>query len=407
MILLILIFIATTTIVFFGSFIYWKKKYEEKYHNIEFSEFILNSQQKCGWFKVNSNGTKFIVHCSKYVREMLSINKDLSLSEFLDLFAWRYNSIHNIKDQINSLFKSGESLSITECLNSNKNLYLEVQFSIVYWIHNKEPYLFGSISNKSKYKELQKKLEFELERNSHISKLAALGDITGLIVHEINSPLTIFLSQVKKLNQIKVDEKDEKTFSGIKDKLQKGVDKIGSIMRSIDRLDLSRGKDIKQTTPVKSIINEVKNKLGEKIRNEGINLEISNISESLTLELKSVHFTEAILVLISNCIEVLKEIPISEPRWIKINAVENEMHLCLQIIDSGKGISKDEQEKLFNSFYTTKRNSKASGLGLTIAKSIVEYNEGSLVYNSEHPNTCFEIYFPKNIVIGAKPISLI
>jgi two-component system sporulation sensor kinase A len=57
---------------------------------------------------------------------------------------------------------------------------------------------------------------------------------------------------------------------------------------------------------------------------------------------------------------------------------------CLiEIEDTGEGISRENQLKLYEPFFTTKRDNKGTGLGLSISKMIVEKNKGQLLIDSE------------------------
>jgi len=55
----------------------------------------------------------------------------------------------------------------------------------------------------------------------------------------------------------------------------------------------------------------------------------------------------------------------------------------IEISDTGEGISEDDLSKLFEPFYTTKRDNKGTGLGLSISRKIVDNHGGNLVIDSE------------------------
>jgi signal transduction histidine kinase len=101
-----------------------------------------------------------------------------------------------------------------------------------------------------------------------------------------------------------------------------------------------------------------------------------------------------------------------ELNQIWINLIQNSIHamdsngkltilikreisnLKVDIIDSGKGIPKDVQEKIFDPFFTTKPAGEGSGLGLGIVKKILEKHEGIIQFQSEPGNTIFTILLP-------------
>ena len=55
----------------------------------------------------------------------------------------------------------------------------------------------------------------------------------------------------------------------------------------------------------------------------------------------------------------------------------------IEIEDTGEGISKENQLKVYEPFFTTKRDKKGTGLGLSVSKMIVEKNKGQLLIGSE------------------------
>ncbi|MFD4927593.1 sensor histidine kinase [Peribacillus butanolivorans] len=85
---------------------------------------------------------------------------------------------------------------------------------------------------------------------------------------------------------------------------------------------------------------------------------------------------------------------------ISISCVKNSSSIILSVEDNGKGIPQEEIPKIFNRFYQIEQSRSAnegSGLGLSIAKWIVNTHQGTIKVTSE-PNTStrFEITFPRN-----------
>ncbi|MFD6439113.1 sensor histidine kinase [Peribacillus sp. NPDC060186] len=85
---------------------------------------------------------------------------------------------------------------------------------------------------------------------------------------------------------------------------------------------------------------------------------------------------------------------------ITISCVKNSSSIILSVEDNGKGIPQEEIPKIFNRFYQIEQSRSAnegSGLGLSIAKWIVNTHQGTIKVTSE-PNICtrFEINFPRN-----------
>jgi signal transduction histidine kinase len=62
--------------------------------------------------------------------------------------------------------------------------------------------------------------------------------------------------------------------------------------------------------------------------------------------------------------------------------------------DEGEGIAESELEKIFNPFYTTKKQGEGSGMGLDLSKKIIESHQGSISVKSEPGSTEFKVIIP-------------
>ncbi len=69
--------------------------------------------------------------------------------------------------------------------------------------------------------------------------------------------------------------------------------------------------------------------------------------------------------------------------------------MVIHVIDSGPGIPVPIRERIFEPFFTTKEVGHGMGLGMSIAKGIVEDHGGLISIRSDMPNTCFEIRLSK------------
>ena len=85
---------------------------------------------------------------------------------------------------------------------------------------------------------------------------------------------------------------------------------------------------------------------------------------------------------------------------ISISCVKNASSIVLAVEDNGIGIPKEDIPKIFNRFYQVEKSrttNEGSGLGLSIAKWIVDTHQGTIKVTSEpHKKTRFEMIFPRN-----------
>ena len=97
--------------------------------------------------------------------------------------------------------------------------------------------------------------------------------------------------------------------------------------------------------------------------------------------------------LVTNAIDAIEEL---DERWIKINHIidaENNK-IIFTVTDSGDGIPKEVQQKLFQPFFTTKDVGKGTGLGMAISKGIMDSHNGEFYINNHSDNTEFVLKLP-------------
>lgn len=80
---------------------------------------------------------------------------------------------------------------------------------------------------------------------------------------------------------------------------------------------------------------------------------------------------------------------------MEITADQTDTHVIVSVTDSGCGIPKENLERIFNAFFTTKERGQGSGLGLGICKKIVEKHNGSITVESEVGRTVFRVALGK------------
>ncbi|MFB2921994.1 CBS domain-containing protein [Aerosakkonema sp. BLCC-F2] len=79
---------------------------------------------------------------------------------------------------------------------------------------------------------------------------------------------------------------------------------------------------------------------------------------------------------------------------LKIDVSERDNHIVVQFTDSGCGITPEIKDKVFTPFFTTKPHGEGSGLGLHIARKIIDEHHGKIELESERGRTTFRVWLP-------------
>ncbi len=128
---------------------------------------------------------------------------------------------------------------------------------------------------------------------------------------------------------------------------------------------------------------------------EGIQLETQFDSSISPFYMDSQQMEMVFNILIENAIDAMGGQGTLSIQTNRIDDIlKDNFPLCeIEITDSGKGLSPEELENIFNPFFTTKEH--GTGLGLTIAKKIIEDHRGTITaYSKEHIGTTFRIVLP-------------
>lgn len=77
--------------------------------------------------------------------------------------------------------------------------------------------------------------------------------------------------------------------------------------------------------------------------------------------------------------------------------VENQNYIQVDIVDSGKGIPEEIQDRIFEPFFSTKAVGEGTGIGLDICRKIVNYHNGKIFFQSQPGRTVFTVLLPKTL----------
>jgi PAS domain S-box-containing protein len=226
----------------------------------------------------------------------------------------------------------------------------------------------------------RKRAEEAQESLAHASRLAVVGELTAMVAHEVNQPLTAILHNaeagVKFLNLPKVPMDEIKSI--LTDIMENEV----RASQSIHRIRTLLQKREMEVQPLN--LNEVASDVLRLVTGDALRRRIeikSNLDPQLPLICGDrIHLQQVLLNLILNGMDAMMSSPegfrhLTIQTFRKDNAT-----IGLSVSDSGHGIPRELLPHIFESFFTTKK--EGMGLGLSIAKSIIEKHNGRIRVDS-------------------------
>ncbi|MEQ1723239.1 MAG: HAMP domain-containing sensor histidine kinase [Pseudobdellovibrio sp.] len=233
----------------------------------------------------------------------------------------------------------------------------------------------------------------ETAKLQHSTRLATLGEISGELAHEINNPLGIVRGNIE-LSLMSI-ESDTFKIEYIKTKLEKSISSINRISKIIKGLRyLSRQTENEPylETTTNEILHETLDFCSEKFNFNKIEVAIDSLAD-YKINCRSIEISQVLLNIFTNAIDALSKTTYDK-RKIKIKVQKVDSYVQIAVSNSGEKIPAAIEDKLFQSFFSTKEVGKGMGLGLSISKSIIEAHKGRLYYDSKYPQTTFIIELP-------------
>ncbi len=216
-------------------------------------------------------------------------------------------------------------------------------------------------------------------------RLAALGELSAKIAHEVNNPLGIIKNYLLLLERNA--NGDNTNAENIKI-IGQEIDRIAIIVKQL--LDFHRPRMVKFVdVNLRHVLDEVLVLMRRQLNDSGIEVEI-NIPENMPLITAwSDGLKQVFLNLFINAREAMKG-----GGKVMINVTVEKFLLKIKFKDTGPGIEEKHIPHIFEPFYTTKESSGGSGLGLSVCYGIIKNHGGSIVYCNAEPGSCFEIKLP-------------
>ena len=216
-------------------------------------------------------------------------------------------------------------------------------------------------------------------------KLSMSGKIVRSIAHEVRNPLTNLHLALEQLHD-ELPNEDAHFYVNI---IKRNAGRIGQLIT--DMLNTSKPKELNLThQSVNVILNKACDLVADRIKLQEMRLEQDYCKELDAIMLDEELLKTAFLNIIINAIEAME----AQKGVLKIRTYTESDKVIVWIEDNGSGMSKDTQNKLFDPFYTEKKD--GMGLGLTSAQNIIQSHNGSIELDSETGRgTIFKIAFKR------------
>jgi signal transduction histidine kinase len=216
-------------------------------------------------------------------------------------------------------------------------------------------------------------------------RLAALGELSAKIAHEVNNPLGIIKNYLQLIERS--IEGGNKT-SGYLEMVGQEIDRIAMIVRQL--LDLHRPRVVKMVkTDMMKVLNEVTALMKRQLEETNVKLIVDVKKTPPEISAWPDGLKQVFMNLMINAREAMRE-----GGEINIEITTEAKNVKIHFRDTGPGIDAAHVPHIFEPFYTTRAEKGGTGLGLAVCYGIIKNHNGSIEYCGSGKGGCFIIRLP-------------
>ena len=272
--------------------------------------------------------------------------------------------------EINLMKKSGESISTSLSSSAVKDEQGRMLGVVVF------------LTDLTEIKKLEEEIAFK-------DKMAALGEMSSGLAHELRNSMGTILGFSKLLKK----RRDDPTSQN---QAVDGIVNEAMSMESLLQRFLAFAKPFQlkiEKIDLKEIIQECHTSVKETLKENRITFKLNCELDLPSLPGDPILLKQCFHNLIQNSIEAMPDGGNLSIRLVEERLTSQEKSILVELSDTGCGIAKDVQDKIFNPFFTSRE--KGTGLGLSLVKKIVSLHNGKIELESKlNQGTTFKIYLP-------------
>ena len=230
------------------------------------------------------------------------------------------------------------------------------------------------------------------------AKMAALGEMSASVAHEVNNPLTVILLRAQRLDILaRTETMDAAVVRKTAHDIDRTVERIRRIVDALRAFARQGDEDPLRPELLAPIVEDTVELCAHRFRQRGIALTVDPLPDGLVVECRGTQVTQVLLNLLSNAYDAVEN---QDERWVRITVDVRNDEVQIAVVDSGPGVPAEIAARIMEPFYTTKEIGRGTGLGLSLSKGIAEAHGGRLELDARERPTRFVLTLKRSPAPG-------
>ena len=288
--------------------------------------------------------------------------------------------------------------------------WLEVRSRYLNWVDSRLAQMVIATDITAR-RQAEEQAAAQAERAQTASRLITMGEMASSVAHELNQPLTAISNYCTgMISRIKGGSIGQDDLLGALDKTARQAQRAGQVVQHI-RSFVKRSEPRRQWSEVPTMVEQVVELAEIDLRRRQVRLTHHVAPQLPALHVDPILIEQVLINLIKNGAESVDAAKrATSNRLVEVRVtqrdIEHQATVQFSVTDSGRGLSPEALDRLYEAFFSTKND--GLGIGLNLCRSIVESHQGRIqaenLYNAGQVVGCrFSFWIPAGPVQGASP----
>ncbi|BAK75973.1 PAS sensor signal transduction histidine kinase [Pseudogulbenkiania sp. NH8B] len=275
---------------------------------------------------------------------------------------------------------------------ANPPRWLSARRRQVRWVDGR-PTLMVILTDITQQHEAEQRYEQQMEKLQATSRLVTMGEMASTLAHELNQPLSAIANyQAGCIERLRQGRASAESLLPVMEKITAQAERAGKIVRRV-REFVKQSEPDRKPCQLTDIVEATLAIADIEARRYAATIDLQLPPRLPEVCVDPILIEQVLLNLIKNGIEAMQDTEPARRQLIVSADVLNPRRVEVAIADRGHGVPADLKERLFDAFFTTKK--EGMGMGLNICRTIIEFHQGQLwVEDNPDGGSIFRLTLP-------------